>query len=1458
VALTALFAGAADPGRPAIFAVSQTIAQTNPPGFGAEYVHQQRINNWTANPGMEPLHHAMYWEINGGGADATGIYAVCNTRWYDTIDSGFFNGGHYRLYREVTNAAGQGWIQKLREGTIAPGGYIAAGWMEIDVNGMNAYPPATTAADAFRMRNGETWYYTIRTRDTAGGWSDYAPAVMVTPQAGLTNGPRITTQSVPNPTLGRAYTVSSPLLTFRAPGGVGFTSWNIIAGALPAGLSMTTTGIVVGTCNVNAEAQFTVRATDTLGRTNARTYIVFRQRPPGTPAAPAPPSNLTAEANDGLVYLTWDAPPDTDVDYYRIYRSRQHPNDHRTCVYLGSGGVMPQANDLLFIGKEWPGYPAEETRSTRVAGLHGLTGWSTTGTDVNQDMAPHPLPLPPALAAEYPGETCLRLAAPASGEFGIWHFKTGATNDSWWSVSQLPTGKTYRMECWAYAAGLASNTVRFRYANYIDRTLTGLVNGAWVKLGVTFAVSNWVNNSQSVFGPYFYFRGPGTVYVDNAVLYCLDEPRGACGFTDAIYRELWQPYLGTPATPAKGVLRARYMQESFKHIMNPSMMSMRGWTVNNGAQNEDPLHIHDALQASYESGATPATRTIPWITANLNWHEQDFVDLMEYLAGPAGTPYGDLRIAMRGGIAAPWTNEFRSVIIEMGNEPWNSGYFFAFRGGFSDASGRTYGRWCNYIWNHVASNSPHYADSNVRISLGGWAGALSPNAFTSVARTECPQADLIGLTSYLGGWEAGQEGQIGGTTWSDEGVQQWMVYNDRSGLGYVTNIVAMQQRMAAQGLPFDVVMYEGGPSYLMNGLNNVSLTPEEQEVSRNYGRTLAAGIGTLDFWLYATYCGIKEQAFFTFSQDQGLWCSHTHVWSGYRPHPAWQALQLINTHAGGARMLVCAAQSVPTFDLVYLKDGVTVRKPDMTLAAVYAFQRGTDFIVVAINKKLDGVHDGDDFGDGSTPLTLHLPFSAPSSIWLHKLEGDPRLTNRDAFNFQVTSQQIALAQFSPSFVVNQNTGGRTNGLPPGAVYVYCFANCTPDALPVRPQVTISQAPAQNDPADGSARNEVNFIALFDRVVTGFFDQSSDVAIGGSALPQTVAVKPVYGSQGAAYELLISGMQRDGIVSVTIPADAAIDPATGVGNDPSTAFDNTVTITYSEGIALLEWEFGSPPDGVQPNPTSRFNHAFVAPGVIVGGPGVQVSENRHYNGDAFGVTYVHSPQFDINDYLAWRVVPLSNWLVSLYAVTFGTFTQVVGDDYWLELRVSTNAFATSQLVALSVTNPLIGRGLGSTAGTLVSAGLSNIALLQNCPVPVEFRLYLWGVTGQYNGAGIGKLGDTEPDLLIKGSVQAAGAPIIFSPPASVARFPHDTVTFSVVADGAQPLFYQWRKDGADIAHATNDTCIIGPLTTNDAGWYCALVSNAFGAALSAEAQLVVLPEPYAPLALIVCAAAWRRR
>ncbi len=58
VALTALFAGAADPGRPAIFAVSQTIAQTNPPGFGAEYVHQQRINNWTANPGMEPLHLA--------------------------------------------------------------------------------------------------------------------------------------------------------------------------------------------------------------------------------------------------------------------------------------------------------------------------------------------------------------------------------------------------------------------------------------------------------------------------------------------------------------------------------------------------------------------------------------------------------------------------------------------------------------------------------------------------------------------------------------------------------------------------------------------------------------------------------------------------------------------------------------------------------------------------------------------------------------------------------------------------------------------------------------------------------------------------------------------------------------------------------------------------------------------------------------------------------------------------------------------------------------------------------------------------------------------------------------------------------------------------------------------------------------------------------------------------------
>ncbi|NLF39713.1 immunoglobulin domain-containing protein, partial [bacterium] len=205
---------------------------------------------------------------------------------------------------------------------------------------------------------------------------------------------------------------------------------------------------------------------------------------------------------------------------------------------------------------------------------------------------------------------------------------------------------------------------------------------------------------------------------------------------------------------------------------------------------------------------------------------------------------------------------------------------------------------------------------------------------------------------------------------------------------------------------------------------------------------------------------------------------------------------------------------------------------------------------------------------------------------------------------------------------------------------------------------------------------------------------------------------------------------------------------------------------------------------------------------------------------------------------------------------GTFDAQSGDDFWVQLRASTNGFATYADVALLPGNPLYGAGLGSSSGTVLTGSLTGTSLLQNTAEAVQFRFYIWGLTGWYTVSGIGKIGASSPDLVIKGAISAAGPPVIIQHPFSRTNNTGEAVTFALMADGVQPLFYQWQKDADNIAGATNAGYVISPVAMSDAGEYRAIVANTFGAATSAVARLTVLPEPATVIVLAVIA--WKFR
>lgn len=87
---------------------------------------------------------------------------------------------------------------------------------------------------------------------------------------------------------------------------------------------------------------------------------------------------------------------------------------------------------------------------------------------------------------------------------------------------------------------------------------------------------------------------------------------------------------------------------------------------------------------------------------------------------------------------------------------------------------------------------------------------------------------------------------------------------------------------------------------------------------------------------------------------------------------------------------------------------------------------------------------------------------------------------------------------------------------------------------------------------------------------------------------------------------------------------------------------------------------------------------------------------------------------------------------------------------------------------------------------------------------------------------------------------AGFPLIARDPVPTLAFVGDTATFTVVATGAAPLAYQWRKNGTNIAGAVSASYTTAPTTMNDSGAaFSVAVSNAVGAAESRAAQLTVV-------------------
>jgi uncharacterized delta-60 repeat protein len=90
--------------------------------------------------------------------------------------------------------------------------------------------------------------------------------------------------------------------------------------------------------------------------------------------------------------------------------------------------------------------------------------------------------------------------------------------------------------------------------------------------------------------------------------------------------------------------------------------------------------------------------------------------------------------------------------------------------------------------------------------------------------------------------------------------------------------------------------------------------------------------------------------------------------------------------------------------------------------------------------------------------------------------------------------------------------------------------------------------------------------------------------------------------------------------------------------------------------------------------------------------------------------------------------------------------------------------------------------------------------------------------------------------------AIGRPLISSQPSGRTNYLGTSASLVAHAEGSEPLFYQWIRNGNNLPGATNNILTISAVQQDDAGSYSLIVSNVYGVSTSSVVAMKVLSRP----------------
>jgi len=322
------------------------------------------------------------------------------------------------------------------------------------------------------------------------------------------------------------------------------------------------------------------------------------------------------------------------------------------------------------------------------------------------------------------------------GAGGCFEYHTGGTQEGF---DRWPEG-SFRWEGWLKRDTPGSVRVRLGVdGEHMGRSEQGVVDHTfnvgthWQKFEFEFVPSEAFAEYTNATSTYsLLVPDRCAFYLDNIMIYQMD--RAPFSTDPEIIEKLksFKPgivrYKNTIASRSldaalsKGISQAQE-QDAFRGSFDTSI---------------NPLTVVDALEMSCEIESNPWIIIPPMMTMD------DADHLMEYLAGPPESSFGQQRVSQ--GRQAPWVDAFERVYIELGNEQWrrSSANWF-------NTYPLVYARFAEAFIARMKA-SPYYDANKIRFVSSASPFETRGSLGERMVAT-APSIDRLGQSFYLGGWE---------------------------------------------------------------------------------------------------------------------------------------------------------------------------------------------------------------------------------------------------------------------------------------------------------------------------------------------------------------------------------------------------------------------------------------------------------------------------------------------------------------------------------------------------------------------------------------------------------------------------------------------------------------------------------------------------------------------------------